>query len=92
MSELNFVIDVAFVIATVAFFKNRTNLKCWTAIATAFITVLFLAFLPDVVALFPGSQYAVEKIVMIVKLFLSAPGLYDAVIDVGSKIKLASSG
>ncbi len=92
MSELNFVIDVAFVIATVAFFKNRANLKGWNAIAMAFVTVLFLVFLPDLVALFPASQYAVEKIVMIVKLFLSAPGLYDAVIDVGSKIKLAATG
>lgn len=92
MPELNFVIDVAFVIAAVAFFKNRAGLKGWSAIATAFASVLFVAFLPDLVALFPGSEYAVVKIVTIVKLFLSAPGLYDAAIDIGSKIKKAAVG
>lgn len=92
MNNLNFVIDVAFVIATVAFFKQQVGLKGWYAIASAFAATLFVAFLPDIVALFPQSAFAVDKIVLIVKLFLSAPGLFDAIVDIGAKIKNASVG
>lgn len=91
MENLN-LIDVAFVIATVAFFKQQLGLKGWKNILSAFAAVLFVAFLPDLVALFPQSAAAVDKIVMIVKLFLSAPGIFDAAVDIGVKIKNASVG
>lgn len=74
---MEFVIDITFVLAAVAFFKDRLNLKGNYVLLAAFVAVLFLAFLPDLVALAPQSAYAVEKIVFIVKLFLTAPGLWD---------------
>ena len=89
---MDFVIDVAFVIATVAFFKQQAGLKGWANLGVAFVTVVFLAFLPDLVALIPGSAYVVEKIVTIVKLFFAAPGLFDAAVDIGAKIKNAAIG
>lgn len=90
MENLSFVIDVAFVIAAVAFFKQQFSLKGWYAILSAFVATLFVAFLPDLVTLFPQSAFAVDKIVIIVKLFLSAPGLFDAAVDIGTKIKKAA--
>lgn len=86
------VIDVTFVLAAVAFFKEHANLKGWYAIGAALVAVLFVAFLPDLVALFPQAQQAVDKIVFIIKLFLTAPGLFDLAADVGAKIKSAIVG
>lgn len=83
------VIDITFVLAVVAFFKERANLKGWYSIGAAFLAVLFIAFLPDIVALFPQAQAAVDKIVFIVKLFLTAPGIFDLVTNVGEKIRNA---
>lgn len=89
---MDFVIDVAFVIATVAFFKQQAGLKGWANLGVAFVTILFLVFLPDIVTLFPGSAYVVEKIITVVKLFFSAPGLFDTAVDIGAKIKKAAAG
>lgn len=90
--KLDFVIDVAFVIATVAFFKAQFGLKGWYAIGTALVTTLFLSFLPNLVALYPAAGPAIEKVIGIVKLFLAAPGLFDAAVDLGSKIKNSAVG
>lgn len=89
---MDFVIDVAFVVATVAFFKQQFGLRGLANLGTAFVAVAFVAFLPDIVALMPGSEYYVAKIVTIIKLFFAAPGLFDAAVDVGAKIKRAAIG
>lgn len=80
-------IDIAFVLATVAFFKANLNLKGGTILFSAFLAVLFVAFIPDLVALYPAAAPYVEKIIFIVKLFLTAPGVWDLGTQIGSKIK-----
>lgn len=85
---MNYVIDVTFVIAVVAFVRARApQLKGDAVLGVAFAAVLFAAFLPDIVALFPQYAPAIEKAINILKLFLSAPGIWDAAAALGSKIK-----
>lgn len=90
---MNFVIDVTFVIAVVAFIRARAPyLKGDAVLGVAFAIALIAAFLPDVAAFFPQYQWAIEKTVTIVKLFLSAPGIWDAAAALGEKIKNAPVG
>lgn len=85
---MNYVIDVTFVIAVVAFVRTRApQMKGDAVLAIALAITLVAAFLPDVAAFFPQYQWVFEKTVNIVKLFLSAPGLWDAAVMLGSKIK-----
>lgn len=74
---MQFVIDVAFVIAAVAFVKAQFGLKGWGAIGLAFALSLGLSFLPELYAAFPQYQAAFQKVVGLVQLFLTAPGLFD---------------
>lgn len=90
---MNYVIDVTFVIAVVAFIRARAPyLKGDAVLGVAFAIALIAAFLPDVAALFPQYQWIIEKSVNILKLFLSAPGIWDAAAALGSKIKNAPVG
>lgn len=85
---MNYVIDVTFVIAVVAFIRARAPyLKGDAVLGVAFAIALIAAFLPDVAAFFPQYQWAIEKAVTIFKLFLSAPGIWDAAAALGGKIK-----
>jgi len=74
---MNFVIDVVFVIAAVSFIKEQFGVKGWGAILLAFALSLALAFIPELVAAFPASQAVIEKVLLIVQIFLTAPGLFD---------------
>lgn len=90
---MNYVVDVTFIIAVVAFIRARAPyLKGDAVLGLAFAIALLAAFLPDVAALFPQYQEVIEKAINIVKLFLSAPGIWDAAAALGSKIKNAPVG
>lgn len=84
---MNVVLSVAFVVAAVAFFKERFGLFGWQALLSAFGVCLVVAFLPDLEALLPQYSAAIDKIVLIVTLFISAPGIFDLAVDVGKKVQ-----
>ena len=86
---MNFVLDIAFVLAAVAFFKERLNLKGWGAIGAALVATLVVAFIPELLAAFPLAAPYLEKVIRIVELFLMAPGIFDLAVDVGTKINKA---
>lgn len=90
---MEYVIDVTFIIAVVAFIRARAPyLKGDAVLGVALAVTLLAAFLPDVAALFPQYQWVIEKVVTIVKLFLSAPGIWDAAAALGNKIKNSPVG
>ena len=90
---MNYIVDITFIIAVVAFVRARApKLKGDAVLGVAFAIALIAAFLPDVASLFPQYQWIVEKAITIVKLFLSAPGIWDAAAALGSKIKNAPVG
>lgn len=85
---MNYVIDVTFIIAVVAFIRARApKLQGDAVLFVALLVTLAAAFIPDVAALFPQYQEYIERAINIIKLFLSAPGLWDAAAALGSKIK-----
>jgi len=81
------VLDTVFVLAAVAFFKERFGLFGWRAIVAALVASLVVVFLPDALALFPAAVPYVDKLVLVVKLFLVAPGLFDLAVDLGNKLQ-----
>ena len=86
---MQIVLNVAFVISAVAFFKERLQLKGYWPIGAAFLVSLVVAFTPDLIALFPAMQIYLEKLVTVVALFISAPGIFDLATDVTTKASVA---
>jgi len=82
---MEFVIDVAFVLAAVAFVKAQFGLKGWGAVGLAFVLSLGLAFVPELLAAFPLAAPNIEKVILIIQLFLTAPGLFDLAKEFNSK-------
>ena len=85
MESFGFVVDVAFVLAVVAFFKAQFALKGLAPIGAAFAVAAFVVFLPDLVALVPGSSDVVQRVADLLKVFLAAPGLFDLAVNLKSK-------
>lgn len=81
------VLDTVFVLAAVAFFKERFGLLGWKAILVALVASLVVVFIPDILAAFPLAAPYLEKVIEVVKLFLIAPGLFDLAVNVGQKIQ-----
>lgn len=86
---MDFVIDTAFVIAVVAFLKERLGLTGNTVLVAAFVVVVGAEYLPDVIAMFPEAQEPAIRIVNIIKLFLAAPGTVDLVKNLIAKFSPA---
>lgn len=90
---MNYIVDITFIIAVVAFVRVRApKLKGDAVLGVAFVIALVAALLPDIAALFPQHQWVIEKAVTIVKLFLSAPGIWDAAAALGDKFKSTPVG
>jgi hypothetical protein len=73
------VLDAAFVIAAVAFFKAQMELTGRKVLLAAFGVVLFVAIEPPIVALFPLAAPVISAVVGAVKLFITAAGSVDFV-------------
>ena len=82
---MDFVIDVPFILAVVAFFKNRFNLRGDSVLFVAFLAVLLVSFTPDIIHAFPQAVPYLERIIQLGKLFFMAPGLYDLAVDFQEK-------
>jgi hypothetical protein len=82
---MDFVLDTAFVLAAVAFFKARFGLLGWKALAAAFGVSLLVVFKPELIALVPGYEGAIEKLLSVVQLFIAAPGVFDLAVDLHEK-------
>ena len=76
---MNEVLTVAFVIATVSFFKARFKLQDASALAAAFAVSLIVGLAPQLAAQFPALAPWVDALVKVVVLFLGAAGSYDFV-------------
>lgn len=79
--ELNFV-DVAFVLAAVAFFKAQFGLAKGWAILSSFLLALALGLAPVLQNALPNLAPWVDVVVNTVKVFLMASGSFDLAVDV----------
>jgi len=73
-------LSIAFVVAAVAFFKEQLKFSGYWSLLAAFIVVLIVAWLPELVVLFPVSGPFIDKFVLVVQLFIGAVGGRDAVV------------
>lgn len=83
-------LSIAFVIAAVAFFKEQLKFGGYWSLLAAFVIVLIVAWLPELVAFFPASGPFVDKFVLVVQLFIGAVGGREAVVaaSVSAQTKL----
>lgn len=88
---MDFVLDTAFVLAAVAFFKSRFNLLGWKAVGAAFVSVLFIQFVPELSAALPQYADAIQKVLDTIRLFVTAAGGYDLTLDLQEKNALVKA-
>jgi len=86
---MEIVLDVAFVVAAAAFFKQQFGLTKWGVIGAVFAVSLGVAFLPDLLAAFPLAAPYVKKVILVVQLLLAAPGVFDLTVNLQAKFAQA---
>ena len=76
---MNTVLDVAFVIALVAFLKEQFGLQGPTVLVCAFIIALGFGVAPLIAGMFPAIAPFIQVLLTTLTLFFSAAGSWDAV-------------
>lgn len=83
---MDVILDVAFVIAVTAFFREQFGLKGKAVIGVAFLVTLIIGYVPLVSELFPNIAPWLRVLVGTFSLFLAAAGSWDAAVAlIGSK-------
>ncbi len=83
----NPILTVAFVVAITAFFKKQFGLADKLALLAAFLTSVFVGFVPLLGTLLPAFAPWLESLTNVIVLFLSAAGSYDFIIAVRTTSK-----
>jgi hypothetical protein len=79
------VLDVAFIIAATAFFKQQFGLTGKAVLGCVFILALLIGFAPLIGSAFPFVASYIGVLVKVVGLFLAAAGAYDGAVDLRMK-------
>lgn len=74
------VLDIAFVIALVAFLKQQFGLTGATVLIAAFIIALGFGLAPLVMGMFPSAEPFIQVILTTCTLFFGAAGSWDAAV------------
>lgn len=82
---MDIVLDVAFVVAIVAFLKEQFGLTGKIVLLYAFLVALFFGFAPLIAELIPVAAPFIVVIVKVAVLFLGAAGSWDAVKQLTAK-------
>jgi len=76
---MSFIIDIPFVIAITAFFREHLQLKGRMILLCAFGTALFFNFAPLIGEFFPAISPWLDALLKTFVLFVAASGAVDAV-------------
>lgn len=76
---MEYVIDVAFVVAVTAFFRERLQLKSYKVLACAFGVALLFNFAPLISATLPAIAPWLDAVVKTIWLFVVSAGSVDLV-------------
>ena len=79
------VLDIAFVIALVAFLKQQFGLGGGAVLIAAFIIALGFGFAPLISGMFPNAAPFIQVVVTTCTLFFGAAGSWDAVRSITRK-------
>ena len=74
------ILDVAFIVAVTAFFKEQFGIADKHALAAAFLVSLVVGLAPQFALAFPVAEPWIAAVLNVVKLFLGAAGSYDLAI------------
>ena len=74
---MEILLDAAFVIAAVSFFKAQFSWKGQTALGAAFVVSLLVAYAPALASLSPAAAPFVDGLITVIKLFIGAAGSFD---------------
>ena len=80
-------LDVGFVLAATAFFKQQFALKGKAALGAAFAVALFVGFAPVVSDALPALGAYLDAAVKVISLFILGAGSYDLLSDVSRKLQ-----
>lgn len=79
------VLTVAFVLATVAFFKTQFGMIQAHALLATFGVALVVGIAPQLAAAFPALLPWVESVINVIVIFLGAAGSYDLIVSLMRK-------
>jgi hypothetical protein len=82
---MNTVLDIAFVVALVAFLKQQFGLAGSTVLIVAFIIALGFGLAPLIAGSFPAAAPYIQVILTTLTLFFGAAGSWDAVRSITRK-------
>lgn len=82
---MDIVLDVAFIIAVTAFFKEQLQIGGKAALGLAFLVALIVGIAPLIGGMVPAAAPFIDVVIKVVVLFLGAAGSYDAVMDLRYK-------
>ncbi len=83
------IVDVYFVLATIAFFKVQFGWQKWQVLVAAGVLCLIVGLGPQLQLLLPWLSGWFDAIVGIFKLLMYSAGSYDLATDVGPKVLTA---
>jgi hypothetical protein len=75
---MEYVLDAAFIIATVAFFKTQFGFSGKVTLLAAFVVALIVGLAPTITAQFPNVAPWITQIAGVIVLFISSAGTVDA--------------
>lgn len=75
---MDYILDAAFIIAAVAFFKAQFGFSGKASLLAAFCVALIVGFAPTIAAQFPTIAPWITQLVTVIVLFISAAGSVDA--------------
>ena len=75
---MDLVLDVALIIAIVAFFKEQLGVQGKIVLLYVFLVALAVGFAPLLIASFPVAGPYIEVVLKVVGLMLAAAGSWDA--------------
>jgi hypothetical protein len=76
---MNVVLDVAFVLTAVQFFKGQFGLENKAALACAFSVSLVVGLYAPVAAAFPAIAPFLEPVINVIALFIASAGSYNLI-------------
>jgi uncharacterized membrane-anchored protein len=79
------ILTVALIVAITAFFKKQLKLTGWRVLLATLVVAMVVGLAPLAAASFPLLAPWIERVILVVTLFLAAAGSYDLTVDIKQK-------
>lgn len=89
MEPVEIILDVAFILVCVSFFKTQLGLKGAAALGCAFVVALIVGLSPVLAEQFPNLAPWIGAVINVIVLFLSAAGSFDTAAEFAKRYNQA---